>query len=73
MFLFEWQCKSVDDRAKNLKELRYAIMSLGLVYELEEYVVYRPSDEGTQVEEFAVDTMQCGLQEIALSRIFGVE
>ena len=40
---------------------------------MEKHVVDRPPNEGTKVEEFAVDAMKRCLQKIALSRILGVE
>ena len=48
-------------------------MALSLVDELEEDVVDGPADEGAEVEELAVDAMQGGLEEVALSRVLAVE
>jgi len=45
-------------------------MSLGLVDELEKYVINGSSDEGTESKEFAIDAMKSGLEEITLPRIF---
>jgi hypothetical protein len=38
-----------------------------------EYIVYRPADEGTEIEEFAIYAMQGGLEKIAFSWIFRVK
>jgi hypothetical protein len=48
-------------------------MSLGVVDELEEDIGNRSTDECTQIEEFAVDAMQSGLEEVAFSRVFAIE
>ena len=48
-------------------------MSFGLVYELEEDVVDGSTDECSQVEEFPVDPVQGGLQEVAFPWIFAIE
>ena len=48
-------------------------MPLRLVYELEEDVVDRSSDEGTQVEKFSIDTVQGRLKKVTFPRVFAVE
>lgn len=48
-------------------------MPLRLVDELEKDVVDGTSNESAEVEEFAIDTMKGGLEEISFSRIFAVE
>lgn len=44
MFFFERKCESIDDRTKDLQQLRNAVESFGLVDELEENIVDRPSN-----------------------------
>lgn len=73
MFLFQGQSKTVDDASQNFKQLGDTVVSLGLVNELEKDVVDRPSNEGAQVKEFAIDAVERGLQEISLTRVFTVE
>jgi len=73
MFLFQRQREAVDNRSKDLQKFRNAIESFGLVDELKENVVDRSPNERTEVEEFAINSMQGGLQEVTLARIFRVE
>ncbi len=48
-------------------------MAFSLVNELEEDVVDRTTNKGSQVEEFAVNAMQRCLQEVALPGILRIE
>jgi hypothetical protein len=48
-------------------------MSLRLVYEMKEDIVDGPPDECTQIQEFAINPMQCGLEKVAFTRVLGVE
>lgn len=48
-------------------------MSLGVVDELEEDICNRSTDKCAQVEKFAVNAMQSGLEEVAFSRVFAIE
>lgn len=73
VFLFERQSKAIDDGPKDLQELRDPVVPLGLVNEVIEHVVDRPTDGGPQVQELAVDSMERGLEEIAFAGIFRVE
>ena len=70
MFFLQRQRKSVDDRAQNFQKFSNTIESFGLVDELEENVIYRPSDIRPEIQKFPIDTVQCCLQEIAFSGIF---
>ena len=73
MLLFERQCKTIDDRAQNFEQLSNAVEALGLISELEEDVVDRPSDVRSQVQEFAIYSVQSGLEKISLPWIFRIE
>ena len=48
-------------------------MTLCLVDKVEEDVVDRPPDKSTKIEEFSVDPMKGGLEEIALPWVFRIE
>lgn len=73
VLLLQRQRKSVDDGSENLEQFGDTIKSLGFVCKLEEDVVDRSADEGAEVEEFAVDAVECRLEEITLSGILRVE
>lgn len=73
MFFLQRQRKTVNDRSQNLEKLCNAIESLRLVNELEEDVIYRASNVGPQVQEFSVDPMKGGLEEVSFTRVFGVK
>lgn len=73
MLLLEGQGEAVDNGPEDLEQLGNTVESLGLVGELEEDVVDRPSDERPQVEELAVDAMQGGLEEVSLARVLRVK
>ena len=45
VFFLERQCEAVDDRAEYLEKLCNTIEPFRLVYELEEDIIDRPSDE----------------------------
>lgn len=70
MLFLERQCKTINDRSKNLEKFSDSIETLCFINELEEDVVYGAADVGTKVEEFAIDSVERCLEEIALSRIF---
>ena len=48
-------------------------MAFSFVDELEKDVVDRPTDEGAEVEEFAINSMKSCLQEVALARILRIK
>lgn len=73
VLFFEWKGETVDYGAKDFQELCYAIESFRFVHELEEDVVDRPSDEGSQVQKFAVYSVQSGFQEISLAWILRIK
>jgi hypothetical protein len=73
VLLLERKSEAVDDGTEDLEKLGDAVMALGLVDELEEDVVDGTSDEGSEVEEFAVDAVEGRFEEVALSRVFRVE
>ena len=73
VFFFKRQCETIDDAAQNLEELCNAVEALRLVYKLEEDVVNGTADIRSQIEEFAVDAVQGGLQEVPFARIFRVK
>ena len=58
---------------KNLEELADSVEVFRLVNEAEEDVVDLLPDEGSETQEFAVDSMETGLEEIPLSRVLAVE
>lgn len=73
VFFLEGESETVDDGTKDLKKFSDTVMTFSFVNELEEDVVYRSSDKCSQVEEFSVDSVESGLEEITLSWIFGIE
>ena len=73
MLFLQRQSKAVDDRAKNFEQLCNAIEPLCFIDELEEDVIYRTTDVGAQIKEFAIDAVEGGLEEISFPRIFGIE
>jgi hypothetical protein len=48
-------------------------VAFGFVDELEKDIVDRPTDEGAEIEEFAVNSMKSRLQEIALARVLRIK
>lgn len=73
MFFFQWQCKAIDNRAKNLQQLRNSIKALCLVNELEEDIIDGAANIRPQVQKLAVDSVQGCLQEVSFSRILRIE
>jgi len=58
VLFLQGQSKPVDDASQNLQKFSNAIVSLGLVDELKEYVVDGSTNKGTQVQELAVYSVQ---------------
>jgi hypothetical protein len=73
VLLLQWKGKTVDDRAQYFQELCYSIKPLRLIRELEEDVVNGAANERAEVEEFAVDSVECSFEEISFARVFGIE
>ena len=73
VLLFQGNGKTVDDGSQYFQELCNTIMTLSLVNELEEYVVYRTANESSEVEKFAINTMEGSLEEITFSGVLRVE
>lgn len=73
MLLLKRKSKPVDDRPQNFQKFRDTVESLGLVCELEENVVDGSTDIRPQVQEFSVDAVQSGFEEIAFPRVLGVK
>jgi hypothetical protein len=73
VLLLERQSETVDDRTENLEQFGNSIVPFRFVDEVEEDIVHRSSNEGSQVEELAVYPMQCGLEEVSFSRILAIE
>lgn len=73
VFLFERKCKTIDDRAEDLQELCDSIMPLCLIDKMVKDIAYRSTNECAESKEFAIYTMKCSLEEIALSRVLGVK
>lgn len=73
MFLFEWQSETIDDGPKDLEQLSNAIESLSFVNELEKDVVDGTSNVRTQVQELAVNAMQCSFEKVSLPGVLGVK
>ena len=59
--------------SQDLKELCNAIVPLGFIHKVEENVVDGLADKCSQIEKFAVDTVESGCEEITLSRVFRVK
>ena len=73
VFLLERECKPVNDGSEYLEEFGDPVVSFSLVDKLEKHVIDRSTDEGSEVEEFAIDSMQGRLEEIPFPRILAVE
>lgn len=73
VLFLQWESESVDDGAKNLKQLGNAIEAFGFIGELEKDVVDGSSNEGAQVEEFSINAMEGRLQKVSFARILRVE
>lgn len=73
VLLLERKSEPVDDCAQNFEQLGDAVMPLRFVDELVEDIVDRAANKCAEVEKFAVDAMESGLEEIAFPWIFRVE
>lgn len=73
VLLLQGQSKAVDDGTENFQQLRDAVKALRLVGELEKHIVDRAANKGSEVEEFAVDTVEGGLQKVALPRVLRIK
>jgi hypothetical protein len=73
VLLLEWEGESVNDGPEDLEQLSDSVVTLGLIDELEEHVVDGASDEGSEVEEASVDSMQRRLEKVSLPRVLAVE
>lgn len=73
MFFLQGQRKPIDDRAQYLQKFRDSVMPLSFIDKLEKDVVDGTSNKGSQIEEFAVDAMESGLEEIAFSGVLAVK
>lgn len=73
MLLLQRQSETVDNRAQNFQQLSNAVKPLRFVCELEEYVVDGATDERSQVQELAIDTVKRRLEEVSLARVLRVK
>lgn len=73
MLLLQRQRESIDDRSQDFQQFRNPVVALRLVDELIENVIDRSTDEGAQIQEFAVDSMERCFEEISLAWIFTIE
>ena len=73
VLVFQGNGKPVDDGSQYFQELCNAIMTFSLVDELEEYVIYRTANEGSEVKKFAINAMEGSLEEITFSGVLRVE
>ena len=73
VFLFQRERKTIDDRTKDLQELCDSIVPLRFIDEIVKDIAYRSANECAEIEEFAVYTMKCSLEEIALPWVLGVK
>lgn len=73
VFLFERQRETVDYRAEDFQQLSDTVEPFGLVDELKKYIIDRSPYIRSEVQELAVYPMKRCLEEISLSRVFGVE
>ena len=65
--------KTLQLPSKNLKQLCYSIVTLRLIDKLEKYIVDGSSDKGSKIQEFSIDSVQSGFQEISFPRIFAIK
>lgn len=70
VFFLKWESETVDDGAEYLQQFGNSIESFRFVNKLEKYVVDGAANEGSQVEKFAINSVQGRLEEISLARIF---
>ena len=73
MFFFEWKGETIDDRSENFQQLCNTIKSFRLIGKVKEDIVDRTTNIGTEVEEFAIDSMESGFKEVSFTRVFGIE
>ena len=73
VFHFHRVRKTIDNRTENLQELCDSIVPLRFINEIVEDIAYRSANECAVIEEFAIYTMKCSLEEIALSWVLGVK
>lgn len=73
VLLLQWESKTINDGSKNLQKFGDSIVSLRLIDELEEHIIDATPNRSAQLEEFAVDSVECRLEEISLARVFGIE
>jgi hypothetical protein len=73
VLLFQGNSKTVDDGSQYFQELCDAIMTFSLIYELEEYIIYRTANESSEVEKFAINAMEGSLEKITFSGVLRVE
>lgn len=73
VLLLEWQGEAVDNGAQNLKQLGNSVKALSFINELEKDIVDGTANVGSEVEEFAIDSVQSRLKEISLPRVFRIE
>jgi len=73
VLFLERECKTVDDGSQDFEQLGDTIVALSLINELEENVVDGSANEGTKIEEFAINSMESGFQKVAFPGILRVE
>ncbi len=73
MLFLQGQGETIDDWSKNLEKLCNSVEPLRFVDKLKEDVVYGASNIGTEIQEFTIDPVKCGLEEISFTGIFRVE
>jgi hypothetical protein len=73
VLLLEGKRETVDDRTQDLQELGNTVESLGFVGELEKDIIDGPANVRSEIQEFAVDAMEGGLEEVSLAGVFRVK
>mmetsp|Transcript_50543 Transcript_50543/g.110589 ORF Transcript_50543/g.110589 Transcript_50543/m.110589 type:complete len:292 (+) Transcript_50543:505-1380(+) len=73
VLLLHRERKPVDDAAQNLKQFGNSIVGVALVNDLEEEILDGLANEGPQGHEFAIDSVEDGLQVVTLSWILRIK
>lgn len=73
VFFLERESETVDDTSENLEKFCNTVETFGFVDKLEEHVIDRPPNVGAQIQEFTVNPVQCRLEKVAFSGVFGIK
>ena len=73
MLFFKRYSETINDTAQDLEQLSDPIKLLDLVHKPQKNVVYLLSNERSEAQKLAINTMQNRFEEIALARVLTIE